>query len=162
MDRVRSALFSILSLFDLENINVADLFAGTGTLGIEALSRGVGHVDFVEQMAVQCRDIRSNLLAANLLNKATIHQMPVTKALDSLTAPYDLVLMDPPYIQPFPLDVLGKLQERSLIHEDSLIVVGHATRVDSPKQCGGFVRWQDRRYGDSSIAFYLSSGRELM
>ena len=161
MDRVRSALFSILSPFDLENTNVVDLFAGTGTLGIEALSRGVGHVDFVEQMAIQCKDIRSNLRAANLSDKATIHQMTVSKALDTLSKPYDLVLMDPPYTQPFPLDILRKLQDRTLIHETSLIVVGHATRAASPENCGEFVRWKDRRYGDSSIAFYLSSGREI-
>ena len=160
MDRVRSALFNILSPFELENINVADLFAGTGTLGIEALSRGVGHVDFVEQKAVQCKDILSNLRAAKLQDKATIHQVTVSRALNTLNTPYDLVLMDPPYTQPFPLDVLRKLQERTLIHKTSLIIVGHASRVASPENCGEFVRWQDRRYGDSSIAFYLSSGRE--
>ena len=87
MDRVRSALFNILSPFELENINVADLFAGTGTLGIEALSRGVGHVDFVEQKAVQCKDILSNLHAVNLQDKATIHQATVSRALNTLNTP---------------------------------------------------------------------------
>ena len=114
----------------------------------------------LEQKAVQCKDILSNLHAVNLQDKATIHQATVSRALNTLNTPYDLVLMDPPYTQPFPLDVLRKLQERMLIHKTSLIIVGHASRVASPENCGEFVRWQDRRYGDSSIAFYLSSGRE--
>ena len=160
MDRVRSALFSILAPFGLENARVADLFAGTGALGIEALSRGAQYVDFVEINARQCTDIRANLEAANLQQHATIHHMAVERALRVLTTPYDFVLMDPPYSQPFPAYAVTQLEERGLLRTTSLVVVGHASRAPSPERCGGLTRWQDRRYGDASLAFYISQGAE--
>lgn len=154
MDRVRSALFSILVPFGMEGAQVADLFAGTGSLGIEALSRGAAHVDFIEENARQCTDIRANLAAARLLERATIHQMTVERALQVLATGYDFVLMDPPYSQPFPVDAVTQLEARSLLQPEAIVVVGHASRVPSPDGCGGLVRWQDRRYGDASLAFY--------
>ena len=154
MDRVRNALFSILAPFDLEHAQVADLFAGTGTLGIEALSRGAQHADFVEMDVRQCANIEANLKATALQDRATIHRMTVERALQSFAFPYDLVLMDPPYSQPFPFAVLEQLEVRSLLSSCAIVVVGHSSRVSSPAHCGGLIRRQDRRYGDASLAFY--------
>ena len=154
MDRVRNALFSILAPFGLEHAQVADLFAGTGTLGIEALSRGARHVDFVEMNARQCADIQTNLEATRLQDRATIHQATVERAIQGLASPLDLVLMDPPYSQPFPSGVLKQLEARSLLNSGAMVVVGHSSRVPSPAHCGGLIRQQDRRYGDASLAFY--------
>jgi len=154
MDRVRSALFSILTPSGLEGAQVVDLFAGTGSLGIEALSRGAAHVDFVEENALQCTDIRANLEAARLLERATVHQMTVERALRVLATRYDFVLMDPPYSQPFPADAVTKLETQGLLQPEAIVVVGHASRVPSPDVCGSLQRWQDRQYGDASLAFY--------
>ena len=154
MDRVRSALFNILAPSGIEGARVADLFAGTGSLGIEALSRAAAHADFVESDALQCADIRANLKASKLLDRAMVYHLTVEQALRVCSGPYDLVLMDPPYSHPFPLLVLEQLEAKGLLHPDAIVVVGHATRVPAPDQCGRLVRWQDRRYGDSSLAFY--------
>ena len=154
MDRVRSALFNILTPSDLEGTQVADLFAGTGSLGIEALSRGAAHVDFIEENARQCADIRANLETARLLDRATVHQMTVERALQVLSTRYNYVLMDPPYSQPFPSDAVAQLETQGLLQPEAIVVVGHASRVPSPNACGGLERWQDRRYGDASLAFY--------
>jgi 16S rRNA (guanine966-N2)-methyltransferase len=154
MDRVRSALFSILAPMGMENAVVADLFAGTGSLGIEALSRGAAHADFVESNTRQCADIRASLQATKFLELATVHETTVEHSLRILSGSYDFILMDPPYTQPFPVSVLEEIAGTGLLAPDAVLVVGHASRVPSPERCGSLERWQDRRYGDSSLAFY--------
>ncbi len=68
--------------------------------------------------------------------------------------PYDFVLMDPPYPDPFPAAVVERMVDRGLLAEGGIVVVGHASRVPPPSRCGGLALSQDRRYGDSSLAFY--------
>ena len=160
MDRVRSALFSILAPFGMDGATMADFFAGTGSLGIEALSRGAVHADFVDLDALQCANIRANLVLTKLQQGAVVHQMSVDRALGVLSGPYDLVLMDPPYSDPFPEHVVEELDARDLLKPDAIVVVGHSSRVASAVRCGGLLRTQDRRYGDSSLAFYTRNGEE--
>ena len=153
-DRVRTALFNILPVRSIEAAVVADLYAGTGSLGIEALSRGAAQADFVEADRRQMDVIRANVRAANVADRATLIHAEVERALDRLDRRYDLVLMDPPYTQPFPTDVVARTAELDLLADDAVVVVGHASRVEAPGVCGQLVRDQDRRYGDSSLAFY--------
>ena len=154
MDRVRAALFSILAPWGMEGAVVADLYAGTGSLGIEALSRGAEHADFVEANARQCADIRANLEATKLGYRARVWHMSVDGALEQLGRTYNFILMDPPYREPFPVQVLDQVVELGLLQPQGLAVVGHSSRTPSPDRRGSLTRWQDRRYGDSSLAFY--------
>jgi 16S rRNA (guanine966-N2)-methyltransferase len=154
MDRVRSALFNILTPLGLEDAAVADFFAGTGSLGIEALSRGAAHADFVEADAQQCADIRASLQATKLIDRATVLHSTVEKALERMNNKYDFILMDPPYRDPFPAHVLLKLQERRLLETNAVVVVGHASRNAPPAGVDKLALWQDRRYGDSSLAMF--------
>lgn len=157
MELVRSAIFSILGSVD--GASAADLYAGTGSLGIEALSRGASHVDFVEDDFRQCRVIRANLEATGFSGQARVMCMPAEKAVERLEAMYDLVLMDPPYSQPYPERVLRRLGTRSgLLRPGARVVVGHASRVVPGDVYGRLVLLQDRRYGDSSVAFYSAGG----
>ena len=156
MDRVRSALFNILAPLGLEDAAVADLFAGTGSLGIEALSRGAAHADFVEADAQQCADIRASLQATKLIDRAKVLHSTVEKALEQMNTTYDFVLMDPPYRDSFPAHVLLKLQERGLLEAHAVVVVGHASRNAPPNSVGKLALWQDRGYGDSSLAMFTS------
>jgi 16S rRNA (guanine966-N2)-methyltransferase len=98
-DRVRESIFDILgSLVDLNGMRVADLFSGTGALGIEALSRGAGSVTFVEQDAAAVVSVRANLAAVGLAGpKAIVTRYDVLDFLRSGTTPFDLALCDPPY-----------------------------------------------------------------
>ena len=153
-DLVRNAIFSILGPW-VEESEAIDLYAGTGTLGIEALSRGARHVDFVEVNARQCAVIKANLLATGFSHRARVIHRRVEKALASLEGPYDLVLLDPPYTQPFPAPVLERLGVGSrLLRSDCQVVVGHSRRVSPGEQYGRLHLAQDRRYGDTSVAFY--------
>src|SRR5882757_9379369 len=97
-DRVREALFSILG--GVEGDEVLDLFAGTGALGIEALSRGAKQVTFVEQARAALRALRQNLRQLDLEPRAQVIAAPVERVLQSPSWPaetFDLVLIDPPY-----------------------------------------------------------------
>jgi 16S rRNA (guanine966-N2)-methyltransferase len=153
-DRVRSALFSILAPYGIEGSVCADLYAGTGALGIEALSRGAEHVDFVEMDRRQVDVIRANLRDTGTARRAQLIASPVEQAVERLDRRYDFLLMDPPYTKPFPAMVLERIGERELLSEGGLLVCGHASRVEAPARCGRLVRVQDRRYGDASLAFY--------
>jgi 16S rRNA (guanine966-N2)-methyltransferase len=153
-DRVRSALFNILARHGLEGALVADLYAGTGSVGIEALSRGAARADFVEADRRQAEDIRFNVVAAKVVDRANVLRADAEAAVERLEGPYDFVLMDPPYRQPFPSAVVERIGTRGLLAEDAIVVVGHPSRVPPPGRCGGLTLSQDRRYGDSSLAFY--------
>jgi len=96
-DLVRGAIFDILASLGADCTRVLDLYAGSGALGIEALSRGAHWCDFVEQDRAACAIIRENLALAGFQERTRVHCMSVEKALDRLDGPYDLVLMDPPY-----------------------------------------------------------------
>ena len=144
----------------MEETRVVDLYAGTGSLGIEALSRGAAHADFVEMDRRQADVVRENLRATKLAQRATVHHGDVRRIIEQLEGPYDFVLMDPPYTQPFPADVVERIGALELLGEDGIAVVGHASRVEAPERLGVLERWQDRRYGDCSLAFYSVVERE--
>lgn len=157
-DRVRSALFNILGGYGLEETRVVDLYAGTGALGIEALSRGAAHADFVETDRRQVNVIHGNLSDTKLANRATVLRGDVHRAIEELKGPYDFMLMDPPYTQPFPSDVVERIGKLGLLDKEGIVIVGHASRVTAPGHLGVLERWQDRRYGDASLAFYRIAG----
>ena len=133
---------------------MADLYAGTGSLGIEALSRGAAHADFVEADRRQVDVVRLNLRDTKLDARGTVIHADVRKAIDELPGPYHFILMDPPYTEPFPADVVERIGALGLLAEDGIAIVGHASRVAAPERCGAMERWQDRRYGDATLAFY--------
>lgn len=97
-DRVREAVFNALTSLDaIEGATVLDLFAGTGALGIEALSRGAAAADFVERDAGARRVLQANLAATDLADRARVHGGTAESFLAGAPGPYDLVLLDPPY-----------------------------------------------------------------
>ncbi len=95
-DRIRETLFGILTP-EVAGAVVLDLFAGAGTLGVEALSRGAGHATFVERAAMAVATIRRNLASTGLAERATVLPANVIAFLASPGGPYDLVFCDPPF-----------------------------------------------------------------
>ena len=96
-DLVRGAIFSALESLPVDWSEALDLYAGTGALGIEALSRGTETVDFVEQDPKCCSVIKENLQHVGFIGKARIHRLEVIKALRTFDKQYGLVFLDPPY-----------------------------------------------------------------
>lgn len=155
---VRGALFSILAP-DLPDSRVIDLFAGTGALGIEALSRGAASADFVESDPRQCADIRASIDACGYSDKCTVHRIRVERFIESASKPYDLVLLDPPYAYPALDDLLARIAASSLVTEGTVVVAEHSKRQPLPADCGSLALVKERTYGETCISVYRMGGR---
>lgn len=156
-DRVKAAIFSVLETLGAAPGRVLDLYAGTGSLGIEALSRGAQACDFVERDFASCAIIRDNLSRTQLQERGRVHCMPVAKVVERLVGPYDLVLMDPPFDDERAVQLLQRLAQSALVGPQSIIVFEHSRRQRLPERCGPFALTQERRYGDSCVAIYRHS-----
>lgn len=159
LDRVKESLFSVLEGYDAVHGQVLDLYAGTGSLGIECLSRGAAWVDFVEQNAHVCKIIRENLAHTRLHEQARVHCMPVERLLRVLpaTACYNLIIMDPPYADPAIERTIEHVIERDISPLEGLLVVGHSPRVALADHYRHWQRCKFRRLGDSCFSIYQPS-----
>ena len=153
-DLVRGAIFDILASLRADWTRVLDLYAGSGALGIEALSRGAHWCDFVEQDRAACATIRENLALARFQERGRVHCLPVEKALDRLEGPYDLVLMDPPYEGEGAVAVVDLLAESPLVGPGSTLVVEHPWRRLPADQWGSFALVSRKRHGDTGVSIY--------
>lgn len=155
-DKLKGSLFSTFASLGIDPIRVLDLYAGTGSLGIEALSRGAEWADFVDQQAAACGVIRANLAHTRLTHRAHVHRMDVANFLasGSRDSAYDLVLMDPPYADPALVTTLQRVAASALVQSDGVIAIGHSPRVSLPDQFGQFERLRLRCHGDSCFSIY--------
>ena len=151
---VKNAIFATLPPDAIDDARVLDLYAGTGALGIEALSRGARSVDFVERDRRLCGSIRGNLEAAHGTEASQVLCSTVMKALDRLAGPYDLVLLDPPYGTTDVLEVLEQVERRGLLGDDATVVLEHAWRDKAIEPAGRLALQQTRRYGDTAVSYY--------
>jgi len=156
--RVREALFSIvLSRFDLKGATILDLFAGTGAVGIEALSRGAGRAVFVEQDIDARRVLRANLSACGFVDRAEILQMPVSSSLlrlERARAHFDAVFVDPPYGRDLANATLAKLAETPLLGLGAWVMVEHHVEDRLAARYGTLCLTLTRRYGKTSLSLY--------
>jgi 16S rRNA (guanine(966)-N(2))-methyltransferase RsmD len=156
LDRVKEALFSVLDGYDVLQGHVLDLYAGTGSLGIECLSRGAHAADFVEQRAHVCRIIHDNLQHTRLHDRGIVHCMPVARYLRIVrhTEKYDLIIMDPPYADPHIEQTISTILDTRLSTASGMLVVGHSPRVILAETYTGWQRRKFRRLGDSCFSIY--------
>jgi 16S rRNA (guanine966-N2)-methyltransferase len=134
---------------------VLDLYAGSGALGIEAISRGGRWCDFVEQDRAACEAIRQNLRLTGFENQASVYQLSADIALSHLTGPYTLVLADPPYEDNKALILLKSLMRSPLAKQGrTVLVLEHSFRREPPNDLGGLGLVNSRRHGDSAISIY--------
>lgn len=155
---VRGAIFSILASITTNWDQVLDLFSGSGSLGIEALSRGAGFVDFVEREPKACDIIKDNLIGTKLEEQAHIYCCNVARAISFLDKTYNLVLMDPPYADTTVGTIISHLAVSRLIDNDSVVVVTHSPRLKLEEKYPPLVLLKERRHGDSCINIYRKGG----
>jgi 16S rRNA (guanine966-N2)-methyltransferase len=162
-DRVREALFSMLVSADAfgegRSPRVLDVFAGSGALAFEALSRGAEHAVLVDHAAPAVAVIRENARALGVASNVTVVPQRIERALASpaLAGPFDLVFCDPPYADvrtPSFVAVLATLRAR--LGEGGLLVVEHASR-DAPPEVPGTSVHVSRRYGDTTVTIYAAA-----
>ena len=152
-DRVREALFQILE--PLAGEVVLDLYAGTGALGIEALSRGASRAIFVERDRAMLRVLAQNLHELGLQERATIVARDVVAALRGPgmgAGRVDLALVDPPYRSGAQAATLEALVP--LLGPEAIVALEHAAR-DPAVEAAGLVRTDTRRWGDTAVSFYV-------
>lgn len=157
---VRGAIFSMLANLTDEWEEVLDLFSGSGSLGIEALSRGAGYVDFVEQGRECCAIIKDNLKKCGLSDRAHVHCSPVERAVGYLEKTYDVILMDPPYRREDIGELLARMAETELIGPHTWLVITHSPRVTLDEAYGALKMLKERRHGDSVIAIFHKENAE--
>lgn len=152
-DRVREALFAALGP-GIAGRAVLDLYAGTGALGIEALSRGARLAVFVDQSREAVATIARNLAATGLSDRARVEQATAERFAAGRGAggPFDLVLMDPPYGAGFPTGVVEALAGSGQLGPEALVVVEVAAAT-APSEPAGLQVVEQRRYGDSALVF---------
>ncbi len=158
--RVRGAIFSMLRSQAPSTARVLDLYAGSGALGIEALSRGAEQADFVEQDRRQCLVIRQNLTAAGLAGQGRVFCGRVHRILPRLEGTYDVVFLDPPYGDPALLGTLAQLGCSELVGERTIVVVEHSARQAMDQTCGGLRLVRELRHGDTAVSVYSRNSQE--
>ena len=157
-DRVREAMF--MALEPLAGVRVVDLFAGSGALGIEALSRGATRADFVESDRSARRVLEENLVALQLQERTRVWPLHLPHGLKSLAGPVaeaDLILLDPPYgggPARLTLEMLAAMSLSPRVR----VVVEHHMRDVMPERCGGLSRERERRYGETRVSTYRLIG----
>jgi 16S rRNA (guanine966-N2)-methyltransferase len=154
-DRVKESMFNILGR-KVEGKVVLDLFAGTGNLGIEALSRGAKKALFVEKSREALRLIERNLSLCEMEDGSEILLKDVIQGLHILKQKgesFDLILMDPPYEKGLIQRTLEKLNTEMIYHGDSLLVIEHTRREPLPELSGSWHLIRQRRIGDTVLSF---------
>ena len=155
-ERVRAAIFNILDPRQYQGGRVLDLFAGSGSLGIEALSHGASSADFVEWDRRQSAVITTNLETTGFTSQSHVHRLDVMQALLTLPGNYNLVLLDPPYKMAGLDGLLGKIasQER-LVVDGGVVIAGHSKREDLKERYGPLRLTSHRQYGDNVVDFFV-------
>ena len=150
-DRLRETLFNVLAP-RVEGARVLDAYAGTGAVGIEALSRGASHVTFVEADRRAQRLIEANLTRCRINDRYAIIRAGFAGAAPRLCEPLDILFLDPPYGAGELLE--GLRAAAPLVKGDGLLIIEHARRDPAPETDAGLVRTRELTQGDSVLSFF--------
>jgi 16S rRNA (guanine(966)-N(2))-methyltransferase RsmD len=156
-DRVKESIFDTLG-DEVKGKVVLDLFAGTGNLGIEALSRGAAKAVFVEKGRQALRVIGRNLLETGMAARSEVLPKDALRAIGILAQrdePFDLILMDPPYREGWIMKALERLRRNPVHHEGSLLVIEHDRREPLPGAVEGWEVIKQRKLGDTVVSFLV-------
>ena len=155
-DRMREAIFNIVGN-DLSELWVLDLFAGTGAMGLEALSRGASFVVMVDQHPSALKLIGRNLAACGYPKNTKVYKLDLRRGLKGLRNQnyrFHLVFLDPPYGQGLNQRCLEQLGNGALLNPNATVACEHATEEELDSAYGCLQRQNMRRYGTSSVSFY--------
>ncbi len=161
-DRVKESLFNILG-FQLNETRVLDLFAGTGNLGLEALSRGAHSALFVDQDMQSINLIKENAQLTKLVEKTQIYKGEVLRTIDGLAntmQKFDLIFCDPPYNKGLVNRVLDKLDTTRILSDEGIIIMEHSRHELVADQWKHLHCFRRERYGETTLSF-LSYKQEV-
>lgn len=161
LDRVKVPLFDILRP-SLSDISILDLFAGTGAVGIEALSQGAGHCVFLDTNAKAVATIQHNLEVTDLSGKAEVRHTDAFIYLKNTTRTFDLIYVAPPQYKGIWIEAMRVIAERPhLLNCGGMIIVQIDPKEYEPLDISAFRETQQRRYGNTILVFYAATERDV-
>lgn len=157
-DRAREALFSIIGR-EVENATVLDLYAGTGALGLEALSRSASRAVFVDNSPQAVMIINKNIELCGFSERTLVLKRDLSKGLSFLTRQltgtfYSVVFVDPPYRKGLAADILQELAKTDLLIAGALVIIEEDAFAELPAQVADLTLFDQRRYGETGFWFY--------
>ena len=152
-DRVKEALFSVIQ-FDVPNAKVLDLFAGTGQLGIEALSRDAKSAVFVDEQDKACKLISENLKKTKLEKFARVFRGDYEIYLKNCNEKYDIIFLDPPYAEKFLENALNLITEIDILQSGGIIVTERPAGKDLLFNFSGYTRSKDYKYSKTILTIF--------
>ena len=156
-EKVKEAVFSALQ-FDLEGRSFLDLFAGSGQLGIEALSRGASLAVFVDSNPESVKVTRENLKNTDLYQKSRVVAMDSFAYLGGCKDKFDIILIDPPYSKDIISQILPKAVEKT--EENGIIICEHDKKDQLPEEVGEFCKFRTYSYGRIALTTYRKRNEE--
>lgn len=164
-DRARESLFNIIGR-EVENATVLDLYAGTGALGLEALSRAAEWAVFIDNCPLALKTIKKNIELCGFSDNSLVLKRDITKTLLHLSKKisgiaFSIVFVDPPYRKGISTGVLKNLAESDLLARRALVVIEEDAAADLPLNATGLTLVDQRRYGDTGFWFYRHHESEL-
>ena len=153
-DKVKGAIFNMIGPY-FDGGRVLDLYAGSGSLGIEAVSRGMESAVLVEKDRRAQAVVAENIAMTKEVARFELLKMESSRALEQLTGPFDLVLLDPPYAKEQIIADIEKMAERRLLSEDIMVVCETDKSVDLPEEIADLGIWKQKIYGISKVTVYV-------
>ena len=153
-EKVREAIFNLVGQ-DITEFRILDLFAGTGILGIEALSRGAGYSVFIDKSIHAMRIIRKNVQMLHLDGLSLLIKKDLRKGLPEMEGQFHLVFVDPPYGRGLIRPVMESLGTERYLADISWVVVECHRKENLSDSFGPINKWKERIYGDTKITIYL-------
>lgn len=157
---MKESLFNILAPY-MEGSEVLDLFAGTGSLGIEALSRGAASAVFVDRSGEACAIIRENISHTGMQERSAVYTSDFAAAVARLALEgrkFDIIFLDPPYNKNFVQEALKILTKNDIIRVDGILAAEHHIGDSLPECEGGLETVSSRKYGETAITLYKVRG----
>lgn len=155
-DKVKEAIFSMIGPF-FDGGTTLDLFAGTGGLAIEALSRGMEHAILVDADAKSIEVVRSNLKATGFERKAEVYRNDAQRALKALSkreTKLDLIFLDPPYRMKNGDELMQQMEETGLLGSGAVVVLEYESSYEYPETVGSFSLRRKAVYGETAVSIY--------
>ena len=159
MDQVKEGIFSAIQ-FEVEGRRVLDLFAGSGQMGIEALSRGAKSAVFVDMREDACKVVRENLAKTRLEQNARVVRADYLSYLSSARETFDLIFLDPPYAEVCLDNSLKRISEIDILSDSGIIITERPFGKELPAGVPGLVRYRDYRYGKAAVTIYRRQPQE--
>lgn len=154
LDKVKEAIFNIL--YNIADLEVLDVFAGTGSIGLEAISRGAEGAVFIDKDREAISIIRENIRICGFEDSCKVipkHANVALKILSKEGAKFDIIFVDPPYLKDLVVPTINLISEFDLLKKDGLIISEHHPKEELTNLCSGLEVTDERKYGQTLVSF---------